>query len=107
MTESVFILDQNKPFPLNQWFDDGFNQCPSQIYCHVQDSNGIDYILYLRWRHGDPWTGDILVGAGNRKEMQSDGVEWIEGVLTKDFTHDDYEQACEELMKRWKELYCD
>lgn len=107
MTTNVYGLDQDKPFPLNEWFDDGFSMCPSQLYCHVQDDNGKDYILYLRWRHGDPWTGDIVEGANTRKSMRDNIDGWTEDVLIGEYTHDDYQQACDELMKRWKELHYD
>ena len=43
----------------NQWEDD-LIWCPSQCYYYYHDENGSLKCLYLRWRHRDPWTAEII-----------------------------------------------
>jgi len=44
-----------------EWHDD-LIWCPSQCYLPIR-VKGEDYTIYLRWRHSDPWTCDILKGS--------------------------------------------
>jgi len=45
---------------LRDWVDH-LIWCPSQCYLLVEYSDKI-YTLYLRWRHSDPWTCQIVEG---------------------------------------------
>lgn len=43
---------------MNRWYDDLIG-CPSQCYYYFMCGNDM-YCIYLRWRHMDPWTADII-----------------------------------------------
>ena len=43
---------------LNYWYDE-LIWCPSQCY-YFFDHLGEHFCLYLRWRHQDPWTAEII-----------------------------------------------
>jgi hypothetical protein len=43
------------------WTDD-LSWCPSQCYTFDKQPDGTFNCLYLRWRHNDPWTGQIIRG---------------------------------------------
>ena len=34
--------------------------CPSQIYYYFQDKYEKIWCIYLRWRHDDPWTSELI-----------------------------------------------
>ena len=34
--------------------------CPSQISYYFQDNTGKKWEIYLRWRHNDPWTAELI-----------------------------------------------
>ena len=42
--------------------DDDLIWCPSQCHANVIAPNGTKAVLYLRWRHADPWQASIVVG---------------------------------------------
>ena len=44
---------------LNQWIED-LRWCPSQIYYYFVDKDGGRWCIYLRWRHQDPWTAELV-----------------------------------------------
>lgn len=44
---------------LYQW-DDRLIWCPSQCYYYFKDKEGNIKCIYLRWRHNDPWTAEIV-----------------------------------------------
>jgi hypothetical protein len=43
---------------LSTW-DDQLIWCPSQCYLYFTWNSQL-YCLYLRWRHDDPWTADLI-----------------------------------------------
>lgn len=43
---------------LNKWYDD-LIWCPSQCYYYFMHKGDM-YCIYLRWRHQDPWTAEII-----------------------------------------------
>ena len=48
------------PITLNEWKED-LIWCPSQCYYYFIDkSTGTKYCIYLRWRHCDPWTAELV-----------------------------------------------
>lgn len=54
---SAWWYDESK---LNTWADD-LIWCPSQCYYYFRAKNtGELKCLYLRWRHSDPWTAEII-----------------------------------------------
>lgn len=45
---------------LNTWIEDLLHWCPAQIYYYFIDSEGERWCIYLRWRHKDPWTAELV-----------------------------------------------
>jgi hypothetical protein len=43
---------------INNWRDD-LIWCPSQCYLNIEYKNR-QFVIYLRWRHQDPWTAEIV-----------------------------------------------
>ena len=41
------------------WIED-LLWCPSQCYYYFQNIDGQRYCIYLRWRHRDPWTAELI-----------------------------------------------
>lgn len=44
----------------NQWIEDLRHWCPAQIYYYFEDEEGCRWCIYLRWRHDDPWTAELV-----------------------------------------------
>jgi len=42
-----------------EWIDSLIG-CPSQCYLDVEDGRGQKLVLYLRWRHDDPWEAHLI-----------------------------------------------
>ena len=68
------LEDETEPLPVGEWFDD-LTWSPSQCYYHLQH-NGIDYILYLRWRWTNPWQAYVVKNAVNLDAMNEEKVVW-------------------------------
>jgi hypothetical protein len=81
MLEDLFHLPENKsePLPIRKWFYE-LIWCPSQCYYHVQH-NGIDYILYLRWRWENPWQAHVVKNAAILDEIHKDDAIWSENIF--------------------------
>lgn len=45
---------------LNQWDVQLRYWCPAQIYYYFVDAEGGRWCIYLRWRHQDPWTAELV-----------------------------------------------
>lgn len=45
---------------LNQWLEHLHYWCPAQIYYYFLDKEGGRWCIYLRWRHEDPWTAELV-----------------------------------------------
>lgn len=81
----------NEPFKLDKWYD-SLLWCPSQCY-QWKIKDGINYILYLRWRWNDPWQGHIIKNA-NSENLHLAGVEWSTDILSEyNFSQDQLELA--------------
>lgn len=59
---------------LNKWYDE-LIWCPSQCYYYFMH-NGDMYCIYLRWRHQDPWTADIIKCAEGDYSLSSQTAIW-------------------------------
>lgn len=109
MSEGILEIFQYRArgmdMPIGVWLDD-LIWCPSQCYKRVQDRDGNDYVLYLRWRHGDPWQGHIIEGA---KNWDNWGHGWLEQdyfeQLNMHFVADDVDGAKEAIEQIWRKLY--
>jgi hypothetical protein len=76
MTQNLpyFPEDEMKPLPVGEWFDE-LTWFPSQCYCHIQHQ-GVDYILYLRWRWTDPWQAYVIKNAASLSSMNNGQAVW-------------------------------
>ena len=87
------------PLPLEKW-QCSMMMCPSQCYYRTQ-KDGVDYVLYLRWRWDDPWQAHIIKNADSEGAMSADAAEWGSDVFEENnifFDHDSVEQAKEKLI---------
>jgi len=99
----LFIADE-KPLPLNKWHD-WMIWCPSQCYFHTQ-RDGIDYVLYLRWRWEDPWEGQIVKHATSERDMVEDQAEWSPRLFEQNdlwFTDEQVEEAKAKLLELFEQ----
>ena len=87
MVADLFHLpkDDNEPLPPGEWFYE-LIWCPSQCYYRVQH-NGIDYILYLRWRWANPWHSHVIKNAATLDEMHDERAVWSEDVFAINHVH--------------------
>ena len=100
-----FPEDDTEPLPLGEWFDE-LTWSPSQCYCHLQH-NGLDYILYLRWRWTDPWQAYVVKNAASLGAMNRVEVDWSADVFElPDVHYDDaeLELAKEEIIRLFHEF---
>lgn len=81
------------------WTDD-LLWCPSQCTAPVTAPDGRKALLYLRWRHDDPWTGDIIWGA-TRLGGHVDRLDW-ESVPLPFFTDEQLAEAKATLIEAWE-----
>ena len=80
--------------------------CPSQCYYHLRH-NEADYILYLRWRHEDPWQGSVIKNATNLDDMHKDEAIWFENIFEIhdiQFTDEEIELAKEKIISMFYEF---
>ena len=56
MTEIEF--EEQTAKKLNMWYDD-LLWCPSQCYYYFMHDEKM-FCLYLRWRHCNPWTAEVI-----------------------------------------------
>ena len=59
---------------LNKWYDD-LIWCPSQCYYYFMH-DGDMYCIYLRWRHDDPWTAEIIKCADSDFDLIYETCIW-------------------------------
>lgn len=62
-------------------WDDDLIWCPSQCYLDVTFDDGTPAILYLRWRHDDPWTGHIITGFHHTGWRWAQEGAWSENLI--------------------------
>ncbi len=58
---------------ISEWRDD-LCWCPSQCYLNLSYNNQF-YILYLRWRHNDPWSACVIL-SDKTFDMHIPGNKW-------------------------------
>ena len=66
--------DETELLPVGEWFDE-LTWSPSQCYCHIRHQ-GVDYILYLRWRWTDPWQAYVIRNADSLDSMNIGESVW-------------------------------
>jgi hypothetical protein len=90
-----FPEDETAPLPVGEWFDE-LTWSPSQCYCHIQHQ-GVDYILYLRWRWTDPWQAYVIKNSTSLSSMNNGQAVWSGDVF--ELHHAQYQDRELELAK--------
>jgi hypothetical protein len=90
-----FPEDETEPLPVGEWFDE-LTWSPSQCYCRIQHQ-GVDYILYLRWRWTDPWQAYVIKNAASLSSMNNGQAVWSGDVF--ELHHVQYKDPELELAK--------
>lgn len=79
-------------------------RCPSQSDCFFKVGDK-RYAIYLRWRHSDPWTAQIIPLL-NEPDSEGDEfdykADWVELDINY-YTHDKYkklQKECEKIIKK-------
>lgn len=70
----IFKIFRKMEKQLNKWYDE-LDWCPSQCYYYFIRNNEM-YCIYLRWRHEDPWTADIIKCVDGEVKFDEDAV-WM------------------------------
>jgi hypothetical protein len=101
MLESLFHLpkDETEPLPIGEWFY-ALTVAPSQCYYRIQHE-GVDYMLYLRWRHEDPWHAYVIKNAASLEAMNKGNPAWSEDVFELYqvwYTKDELEMAKQKVV---------
>jgi hypothetical protein len=110
MLESLFHLPKNEaePLPIKEWFYE-LIWCPNQCYYYIQH-NEADYILYLRWRHENPWQAYIVKNAASLDGMNKDEAIWSENIFELyhfQFSDEEIELAKEKIISLFYEFNSD
>lgn len=82
------------------WQDDLIG-CPSQCYLHLT-FKGWCFVLYLRWRHSDPWTAELIQCNNDDRWSLHDGFKWIK-MPVKFYSHADRKTSASELKELKKD----
>ena len=78
--------------------------CPSQIYFYFI-SNNIKFCIYLRWRHRDPWTAELVKCTDNWDFSKDSANDWKKIKLSKDYKSEEYKELEEEVLEKIKTLF--
>ncbi len=92
------------PMEIGKWYD-SLIYCPSQCYRH-EERGGLHYILYLHWRHDDPWHGKIICGASDEHSLKYG--QWTDDMFVLhnlQYKYDDIERAKEALVNLFENVY--
>lgn len=100
------INDIEDPLPLGRWRR-SLLWCPSQCYLHIRRES-VDYVLYLRWRYGNPWHGYIIANAQGESTMTARSrAVWSGDLLNENgqFYRSDQMTQAEQAMEKLFEKY--
>jgi hypothetical protein len=93
---------------VEDWLDD-LIWCPSQCYLKIIHNNRW-FIIYLRWRHSDPWRAYLCeTSVGNTTfeppgwDMHDPGYDWID-IPVDDFRDDQLVELKIAVMEEIKSL---
>ena len=85
------------------WIED-LSRCPSQCECYFESPAGIRYCIYLRWRHGDPWTAQLVPVEYTTGKFMSGPWPYIN---VPDYIHDGYKNLQGQCISYVKMLFGD
>lgn len=96
----------------NQWIEYLKHWCPAQIYYYFVDAEGGRWCIYLRWRHQDPWTAELVPCNEDWEFMPNspDRVNLLEekehtpGTIMGYYTDDEYPALMEKALELVKKL---
>ena len=97
---------------LNHWIERLRHWCPAQLYYYFADAEGGRWCIYLRWRHQDPWTAELVPCDGDWEFIRNspDTVNLLEekehtpGIITGYYTDDEYPALMENALTLVKNL---
>ena len=88
--------------------------CPAQIYYYFHDVEGRRWCIYLRWRHSDPWTAELVRCDDSWEFITEEGwVNLLEeavhvpGTVTGYYREDEYEPLMEEALRKATAMFKD
>ena len=98
---------------LNQWDVQLRHWCPAQIYYYFVDAEGGRWCIYLRWRHEDPWTAELVRCDENWEFLwdSPDTVDLLEekehtpGIITGYYTDEEYPHLMRKALELVKERF--
>ena len=101
-----FILGKVIKAEKAEWLEE-LTWCLSQLYCRFIDNNSQKiYCIYLRWRHKDPWSVELIPCLPDGKLNYNKGWEIIK--TKRDYSQNDYEElkleALNIIRDRFKEI---
>ena len=95
------------------WIVDINNWCPAQIYYYFKDAADNNWCIYLRWRHENPWTAELVscskqwdfIWDSPDNENLLEEKEHTPGILTGYYKDEEYDLlmgiALEQVRKRF------
>ena len=100
-----FILSKVKRTDKAEWLEE-LIWCPSQLYCRFVDNSQKIYCIYLRWRHKDPWSAELIPCLPDGKLNYRE--EWEIIKTKRNYSQNDYEELKQETLDiikdRFKEI---
>ena len=97
--KSDMLQSSNEP----KWRDE-LIWCPSQCFCSfIDETEKKIYCIYLRWRHHDPWTAELIPCNPDGRLTYRNDWETIE--TSKTYGDKEYEELKKEVIKIIQEKY--
>ena len=98
---------------LNHWIEYLDHWCPAQIFYYFVDAGGGRWCIYLRWRHQDPWTAELVRCDENWECIwkSPDNVDLLleknhnPGIITGYYTDDEYPHLMRKALELVKERF--
>lgn len=88
--------------------------CPAQIYYYFHDAEGRSWCIYLRWRHSDPWTAELVPCDDAWEFINEDRwvnlleeAEHVLGTVTGYYREDEYEPLMEAALRKVRAMFKD
>ena len=82
-------------------WDNDLIMCPSQCYCYFE-AEGQKFCIYLRWRHDDPWTAQLVPVDGNGQFIYDGRWPYLD---VPDYVHDGYENLQRQCIRIIEDTY--
>lgn len=89
---------------LGYWIED-LIWCPSQCYYYyfLDPISSQGYCIYLRWRHSDPWTAELIKCTSDWEFIYDEPWEYIE--LKRDYSSNEYRSLEKKVLKVVKKRF--